>query len=533
MKLIKKIAAIMFAFIMVFTLSSNVNAEETAETGKITVNDAINGQNYTLYKILNLVSYEANTPSTEADTGIYSYKPNGNWVNFLKDPTNKGGLEYIEIDENDYARWKGGDTDTRRAEFAKRALAWAKEHANDTDANTKIDTVQSFPASNNKVEFSNLDLGYYLVDSSVGALCSLTTTNPEISVVEKNEKPVLEKRVNTFTGMYNYCSSSDLVKYTTANFGDIVHFTLTIKNLKGAENLALKDTLEEGLELYKFNNAFTVSMNLVNKDKVDTGVDHDDTTNIIRLTQNNDYTLTTSKVDNKDSFEIKFTEEGYKKLEANQNCVLRISYSVVVNKNANINNINTATLTYGDNNTTQDKAYVGSLNIPVIKYTNYGGTEKNLPNAEFGLYKEDSCTTVLKFSKDDTTNVYNYDEHGDVTTTLTSDANGKIQINGLAEGTYYLKEIKAPKGYNLLKNPIEVTITPVVDTTTNEIKGETITVVKDGVTKTVDKVKVENNTGSLLPSTGGMGTTLIYLIGGALVLGSGFVLANKKRAKAK
>lgn len=84
-----------------------------------------------------------------------------------------------------------------------------------------------------------------------------------------------------------------------------------------------------------------------------------------------------------------------------------------------------------------------------------------------------------------------------------------------------------------MKNPIKVTITPVVDTTTNKITSEKITVEKDGKTKDVTEVKVENNTGSLLPSTGGMGTTLIYLIGGALVLGSGIVLANKKRAKAK
>lgn len=55
----------------------------------------------------------------------------------------------------------------------------------------------------------------------------------------------------------------------------------------------------------------------------------------------------------------------------------------------------------------------------------------------------------------------------------------------------------------------------------------------DDVTDPVTQVKVENKSGTLLPSTGGMGTTLIYLIGGALVLGSGFVLANKKRAKAK
>lgn len=84
-----------------------------------------------------------------------------------------------------------------------------------------------------------------------------------------------------------------------------------------------------------------------------------------------------------------------------------------------------------------------------------------------------------------------------------------------------------------MKNPIKVTITPVVDTTTNKITSEKITVEKDGKTEDVTEVKVENNTGSLLPSTGGMGTTLIYLVGGALVLGSGIVLANKKRAKAK
>ena len=97
MKLIKKIAAIMFAFMMVFTLSSNVNAEETAGTGKITVNDAIDGQTYTVYRILKLDSYEPKVDQSGKDTGIYSYKPNGNWVNFLKDKTAKGGFDYIEI----------------------------------------------------------------------------------------------------------------------------------------------------------------------------------------------------------------------------------------------------------------------------------------------------------------------------------------------------------------------------------------------------------------------------------------------------
>lgn len=522
MKLIKKIAAIMFAFMMVFTLSSNVNAEETAGTGKITVNDAIDGQTYTVYRILKLDSYEPKVDQSGKDTGIYSYKPNGNWVNFLKDKTAKGGFDYIEIDENDYARWKGDDNDSRRAEFAKRALAYAKEHANDTDATTKIDAVNHLPASGNKVEFSGLDLGYYLVDSSVGALCSLTTTNEAAVVNEKNNVPTINKYVHEANGQF--LSPNTMKKNYTAFYGQTITFNVVIDNFKGADNLVVKDDFGDKIKLVVSPDGYFVPQITLNKYNNDTLEDY------ITLKNKTDFTVTKNDTD----FTIKFLDAGNKKLQEHLNYNLFITYNAVVNSGVGIEDIvNTAILTYGDNNTTQDKAYVGSLNIPVLKYTKHGGTEKNLADAQFGLYKEQNCENVLKFTKDNTTNVYNYDEHGDVTTTLTSDANGKIQINGLAKGTYYLKEIKAPKGYNLLKNPIKVTITPVVDTTTNKITSEKIIVEKDGKTEDVPKVKVENNTGSLLPSTGGMGTTLIYLIGGALVLGSGFVLANKKRAKAK
>jgi len=521
MKLIKKIAAIMFAFMMVFTLSSNVNAEETAGTGKITVNDAINGQTYTVYRILKLDSYEPKVDQSGKDTGIYSYKPNGNWVNFLKDSTAEGGFDYIEIDENDYARWKGEDNDTRRAEFAKRALAWAKKHANDTDATTKIDAVNSLPASDNKVEFSGLDLGYYLVDSSVGALCSLTTTNENAVVNEKNNVPTINKYVHEANG--KILSQNAMKKNYTAFYGQTITFNVVINNFKGADNLVVNDNFGDKIKLVVSSDGYfvpTITLNKYNNGTLD---------DLVHLINNTDFTVTKNDTD----FTIKFLKAGNKKLQEHLDYDLYITYNAVVNSGVGTTDIvNTAILTYGDNNTTQDKAYVGSLNIPVLKYTEYGGNTKNLPNAEFGLYKEESCTTVLKFSKDDTTNSYNYDENGDVTTKLTSDENGEIQIKGLAKGTYYLKEIKAPKGYNLLKNPIKVTIEPVVDAS-NKITSEKITVEKNGTTEEVKKVKVLNNTGKLLPSTGGAGTTLIYLIGGALVLGSGIVLANKKRAKAK
>lgn len=524
MKLIKKIAAIMFAFMMVFSLSTNAKAVETTGTGKITVNDAINGQTYTVYRILKLDkdSYEPNVEESGKDTGIYSYKPNGNWVNFLKDKTAKGGFDYIEIDENDYARWKGDDNDSRRAEFAKRALAWAKEHANDTDTSTKIGAVNSLPANGNTVEFTGLDLGYYLVDSSVGALCSLTTTNETAVVNEKNNVPTINKYVHKANG--EFLSPNVMKKNYTAFYGETITFNVVINNFKGADNLIIKDNFGDKIKLVTTSDGNfvpTITLCKFNNDQLE---------DVINLRNNTDFTITKNDTD----FTIKFLEAGNKKLQEHLDFDLFITYNAVVNSGVGIEDIvNTAILTYGDNNTTQDKAYVGSLNIPVLKYTKHGGTVKNLADAQFGLYKEQNCENVLKFTKDNTTNSYNYDSNGDVTTTLTSDENGKIQIKGLAEGTYYLKEIKAPKGYNLLKNPIEVTIVPVVDTTTNKITAEKITVKKDGTTKEVTKVEVENNTGSLLPSTGGMGTTLIYLIGGALVLGSGIVLANKKRAKAK
>lgn len=524
MKLIKKIAAIMFAFMMVFSLSTNAKAVETTGTGKITVNDAINGQTYTVYRILKLDkdSYEPNVEESGKDTGIYSYKPNGNWVNFLKDKTAKGGFDYIEIDENDYARWKGDDNDSRRAQFAKRALAWAKEHANDTDTSTKIGAVNSLPANGNTVEFTGLDLGYYLVDSSVGALCSLTTTNETAVVNEKNNVPTINKYVHKANG--EFLSPNVMKKNYTAFYGETITFNVVINNFKGADNLIIKDNFGDKIKLVTTSDGNfvpTITLCKFNNDQLE---------DVINLRNNTDFTITKNDTD----FTIKFLEAGNKKLQEHLDFDLFITYNAVVNSGVGIEDIvNTAILTYGDNNTTQDKAYVGSLNIPVLKYTKHGGTVKNLADAQFGLYKEQNCENVLKFTKDNTTNSYNYDTNGDVTTTLTSDENGKIQIKGLAEGTYYLKEIKAPKGYNLLKNPIEVTIVPVVDTTTNKITAEKITVKKDGTTKEVTKVEVENNTGSLLPSTGGMGTTLIYLIGGALVLGSGIVLANKKRAKAK
>lgn len=133
---------------------------------------------------------------------------------------------------------------------------------------------------------------------------------------------------------------------------------------------------------------------------------------------------------------------------------------------------------------------------------------------------------------------------------LTSDENGLFNIAGLDDGTYYLREIQAPNGYNLLENDVELVIT--ADTangqewdgdpataleglnmTFNVVDAEEVPTEVEGVLVggTVG-ITVENNQGATLPETGGMGTTLFYIIGGLLVVGAGILLVVRIRMKA-
>lgn len=211
MKLIKKMLAIMFAFMMVVGMGTKVNAEEnestTEPTGKITINNAVDGQTYSIYKILELESFSGDN---------YSYKPVDAWKEFFQvedaaTGKQKGaGSEYVTIDENGYATWKSG-TDVKT--FAKLALEYAKTK--------RINNNGRSNAEGNTVTFNNLPLGYYLVDSSVGALCGLDTTNSEVTIQEKNDVPTVEKKVsNTANG--NYSDSN------FANIGDTVYFQTLI-----------------------------------------------------------------------------------------------------------------------------------------------------------------------------------------------------------------------------------------------------------------------------------------------------------------
>lgn len=182
---------------------------------------------------------------------------------------------------------------------------------------------------------------------------------------------------------------------------------------------------------------------------------------------------------------------------------------------------NTTWLTYGENNIETDKSETETYTygIPVFKFT---GNDVPLAGAKFFLSKAENPdeTNAIKFTPSGENYTYAADQtSGAATTTLESYTNGYIQIKGLEAGTYYLKETEAPKGYNKISSPIKI----VVEADTNGKRKIKV----DG--NIVERVKVQNNTGSILPSTGGMGTTLIYVVGSILVLASGIVLFSKRK----
>lgn len=494
MKLIKKMLAIMFAFMMVAGMGTKVNAEEGAQPGtegSITITNALPKQEYKLYRILELESF--NTTSE-----AYSYKLSDKWNEFISD-TNSNARNYLKK-ENGYVTWinEKSDDSTVRA-FVKEALKYAQEKRIECDSLIKNET-----DSENSFIAEHLPLGYYLVDSSAGALCNLTTTASNATINEKNGTPTVAKKVKED-------SKGTFESSNTADIGQTVEFQTTITAQAGAQNYVLHDKMSNGLTF----DASSISVNLKKNDPEQTKT----------IT---DYVLKTSGLGETDptcTFHIEFTKDFYDLLNAGDQII--VSYSAMLNENAVIKgsgNTNETWLKYGNGTeTTHSNTTTYTFEIPVFKYT---GTNTPLAGAKFTLYSNKECNNPISLVKEADKNVYhrattNESVNPAITkiTEITTDNTGIFKITGLDADTYYLTETEAPKGYNKLAAPIKV-----------EIDNEgNVKVDNDKV----EKVKVENKTGTLLPSTGGMGTTIIYMAGAILVIASGIVLVSKKRSKAK
>ncbi|MDO5785625.1 MAG: SpaH/EbpB family LPXTG-anchored major pilin [Eubacteriales bacterium] len=485
MKHIKKLASLCLALVMVCTMA--VTAFAAGGTGTITVDNAVKGQTYTIYEILKLESYDT-------ASNAYAYKATTAWTNFINSDAIKG--KYVNVDAQGYVTWIEGKS---AADFAKLAQAYAKTNSIGHQGSTK--------ATGDTVKFTDLELGYYLLDSSLGTLCSLNTTKPNVTIKEKNAEPTNVKTVEEdSTG--NYGEKND------ADIGQTVNFKSTITAQAGAENYVFHDKMSTGLT---FNGSVSVTLN---------GETVDSSNYTFR-----DYTAegVTTPTDGC-TFEVVFTEAFCNSLQANDKIV--ISYSATVNENAVVGgngNSNTSKLSYGDTTnikTTPDsttKTYTWSFDV--LKYGN-GDETKVLEGAKFVLLNKDKTkvATIVNGKLTGWVDVPTAGTDGTITwpanTTLTTSEQGKIDIAGLDADTYYLREVEAPKGYNKLTNDFEVTIAPTEGTDANGNKTLTLPSVT---------AKVNNQSGTELPSTGGMGTTLFYIIGGVLVVGAGVLLITKKR----
>lgn len=497
MKIIKKIAAIMLSVMMVLGMCSVVGAEETSGTsaakdGKIIIKNAVPEQTYTIYQILELESF---SDKTAENSGNYAYKATSKWKEFVESET---GKTYLETDGSGYVTWvKNADP----AAFAKAALAYAKNStkpiAAEESKNAPDATVGSTTST---VTFENLGLGYYLVDSSVGALCSLDTTAKEVEIQEKNGVPSVEKKVQEDSKIG---ATDEYGESNTADIGQTVNFQTTITAQPGAQNYVLHDKMSEGLTF----------------DKIDS-VKVGDTP----LAVNTDYVTESESTGDGCTFHITFTPTYCESIKTETNIV--VSYSAILNDKAKIKtdeNKNETWLKYGDDKeSNKDFTITKTFEIPVFKYT---GTDKPLAGAKFTLKKEGSSDAISLISiatpsekQGDFYRVAVTGEKGN--STVTTGNTGKFTIQGLDAGTYYLTETQQPAGYNKLKDPIKIKID----------EAGVIKVVTDKEDE-VTEVKVLNKTGSILPNTGGMGTTLFYIFGAILVIGSGVVLITKKRMK--
>lgn len=533
-KLVSRFMAVLMAMTMILSMSMTAFAAE-APKGTLTVNNTVAGKTLDLYQIF--------TATKNGDNVAYTL--NSAYEGFFKNNTRIPGSESLTgeaLSEKayEYVKTQVGTDGKSGTVFAKEILGWILENA--TIVATTHTTATTTAGS---TVISGLEYGYYVVyplgatDTSAApgeqdytSVASLVSVTGDTSINMKSNYPTVVKKVND--------KNADDV-----NIGDTVTYTLTSKvpDMTGYTSYVFnfKDTLSAGLT---FKEITSVTVGDTTITKVDAGQE-----------ANNTYTLT------QDGQNITITMNNFLASNANKaGQEIKVTYTATLNKDAVTGfdaNKNSATVEYSNKPGTDNKGEsepsivdVHTFNFTIFKYYLKDETKTALKNAEFELYKAnaagDAADTDAKINiVDEGAGVYRQATADEANATgftsakIVSDADGKVLVKGLDAGTYYLRETKAPEGYNKLLSDIKVEIKATygedgklvsykVDYTYN---GTTTTGTEIKDTTTSPEVAVENKTGAQLPSTGSKGALMVTLAGivlfGALTASKAF---GKKKA---
>lgn len=569
MKKARKLTAVLLSLVMLLALVVPASA---AENYSITIHNDKTGHTYEAYQIF------AGTVSSDEETNGETGGPmlgDITWGSGVNGETLLAALKAANAEKYDACTTAADVAEALGAETAtaEDAAAFADIAAQHLTTAAKTATA---PNDDGNYIIEGLDAGYYLVkdslqedDNQTGQVLSdyivqvlgNVTMDPKDSDIPTLEKKVYDEEfaVNDEAKTYGE-GYNDVADW---NIGDRVPFKLigSIPDMDAYDTYQyiFHDTISAGLRLDMDSFDVYVAQEK-NQDPVALGWTEIPAANYELTPTADGFTLT---IDNLKNFPY-VNDDG-------RNYIL-VFYDAVLNENAEIGlpgNENSAYLEFSNNpngdgtgRTEDDKVIVFTYELDGTKVDG-ANVDTKLEGAQFVLLNgakteaamvvDGKVTRWVKVHSEaaagDVKMPETYEEwverYGNQNVILTSDADGTFKIAGLDDGTYHLLEIKAPNGYNLLEDPVELVISA---TTANgqdwnsgiaadALTGLTITVdngaVQNGDLDTgIVNVTVENNQGATLPETGGMGTTLFYIIGGLLVVGAGILLVVRIRMKA-
>lgn len=487
MKSIKRIIALLLTAVMTMTMSVTAFAVDSSCSLTVNVNKEqdLKEQTINLYKLFDV------TTSQSGNKTNYAYTVNDTYKETLAATLELDGTATNEALVNKVSKLDTGAVQKFANDFTATALT-EKLGATETSGKIGISKIS--------YEFKNLKPGYYLVYVTGGKeiQSSLVTVDGTNEVKLKTEAPSITKTANT----------------DTVSIGQVVKYTVTgsVPDTTGYSEYVYKihDTLSNGLDFVNDKNGTATSEGKVNVTVAfkEAGVTAGGTT---PTTATLDTTNKTMSLDLSVWVRANQTNKGKE---------FTVTYYAKVNNKAVVEEKNKAELVYGNNPSDTTTTKPSEVKTPTY-YLNINKYAKNdskkLAGAKFKLYKDSvDENNVIKVTGSEGN--YVVDPASTTTEFVSADSitseGYNLHVNGLAAGTYYLVETKAPAGYNKLTDPIKVEIKK----STNEAVNAWTLFNND---KNVDDkiIDVENSTGSLLPSTGGMGTIAFTVVAALLVLG--------------